>query len=62
VPYKGPSVRAVETTHAKWGPNVIVLDSRAAETLLSKIRDKSTAPKEFAYYSDRLLRYDAARF
>lgn len=56
-PYKGPSVRAVNTTHPQWGPNVIVLDSRAAETLLSKIRDRDTQPREFAYYSDRLLRY-----
>jgi len=37
-------------------PNVKVLESAAITALFTKIRDKTTGRKEFARYSDRLLR------
>jgi len=39
-----------------FGPNVMVVDSRAVEVLLTKIRDKNTGHKDYVYYTDRLLR------
>jgi multidrug resistance efflux pump len=44
----------VRQTSASVGKKVVVLSSAALTMLFSKIRDKQTSSKDFAYFADRL--------